>query len=567
MAASIHSTAAAAGAGSVSAPNPSRAWAGRGLRGAPALDAEAPTGLQQIAWCSALAWLYLYMSDIRILWDRPLHLLVAPILVGAALPCFAGLSRRVLMLGGVLLLLWVYQGAVSREFQWRNLVELGLGVYFFSLTPFRTGWGTRWLGAGLGAYFAASFFLFLATVFLPDIRDWRAWLYLRSEKTLASLENVALTEEAMTVQQGGFTPYLHLFGYQISAGIGLLVALATLQRGVRAWAWYGPVALGVVTLFLAGQRSAFLGLAIAGLAVIVLLRRFWMAAGLIAVLGVLMFVVAETSTGVSDLREYNVVERMQSSDSDFGSRLELQWWAFCQVFSHPFGLIGAGIDYFEVAPDLLGTRVVAPHNGYITRLLLFGWPVGLLTVVMFGLIFRMGRATWRRYDGTPGAALEVTALLGLLGAMANALFHNASFATFNAETLTLLFLYAVGFSLREHGSADARLAAATADGVAPAAKVTEASTDTDDEDDEDDDEGAEAGDGNAVVAAGSDDDDADGDEDDEDADDAPAAGRRLGRPRSPMARGAASVKDPLSESKPSSRSIAPPQTPGSNLQP
>src|SRR5678816_693537 len=152
------------------------------------------SGLQHVGWLSAVLWLCLYMSDIRILWDRPLHLIVAPFLVAASWPCFQGFSRRVILLGSVLSALWIYQGMVSLDFQWRNLAELMLAIYFFSLSPFRTRWGLRWLALAIGAFFVASFVLFLATVFSPSVRDWRAWLYLSSEKTLASLENVALTE-------------------------------------------------------------------------------------------------------------------------------------------------------------------------------------------------------------------------------------------------------------------------------------------------------------------------------------------------------------------------------------
>ncbi len=409
----------------------------------------APNGLQLVAWASALTWLCLYLADLRLLWDRPFHLIAAPVLAVLAWPCFAGLQRRVGALGLVLLVLWLYQGVISLSFQWRNLAEIALGVYFFSLTPFRTSWGTRWLALGLGAFFAASFFLFLATVYLPAVRDWRSVLYLTSEKTLASLENGALTEEAMTVQQGGFTPYLHLFGYQISAGLALVFALATLRGSRACWLWFGPTALGVMTLFLAGQRSAFLGFLIAFAGVILLRRRFWTGLLLTGGLGLLVALVIYASEGVGDLREYNVVDRVQAGDSDFTSRLALQWWALRESLVHPFGLVGAGLDYFEIAPDLLGPRIVAPHNGYLTRLLLFGWPVGFLTVFMFWVILRMGRASWRRYDGSPDAIMEMTMFLTLVSVMANALFHNASFATFNPETLVTLYLYGACYSRRD----------------------------------------------------------------------------------------------------------------------
>lgn len=409
---------------------------------------EVPNGLQVVAWASALIWLCLYLADLRLLWDRPFHLLAAPVLAVLAWPCFAGLQRRVAGLGLVLLVLWLYQGVISLSFQWRNLAEIALGVYFFSLSPFRTSWGPRWLAFGLGMFFAASFLLFLATVYVPAVRDWRSVLYLTSEKTLASLENGALTEEAMTVQQGGFTPYLHLFGYQISAGLALVFALATLRGGRASWLWFGPTALAVMTLFLAGQRSAFLGFLIAFAGVILLRRRLWTGLLLTAGLGVLVAIVIYASEGVGDLREYNVVDRVQAGDSDFTSRLALQWWALRESLVHPFGLIGADLDYFEIAPDLLGPRIVAPHNGYLTRLLLFGWPVGLLTAFMFWLILRMGRASWRRYDESPDARLEMTLFLTLVSVMANALFHNASFATFNPETLVTLYLYTVCYSRR-----------------------------------------------------------------------------------------------------------------------
>ncbi len=407
-------------------------------------------GMEIVAWSSALVWLCLYMADFRVLWDRPLHLLVAPVLVAMAWPCFAGFSRRIVGLGGVLLALWIYQGLISLSFQWRNLVELGLGIYFFSLTPFRTAWGTRWLTMALGLFFAGSFLFFLATVFAPAVREWRSAVYLTSETTLASLENGALTEEAMTVQQGGFTPYLHLFGYQIAAGLALVFALAALDRARFAWLWFGPTALGVLTLFLAGQRSAILGFFVACVGVIALRRRVWIGVGLGVGLAVLVGVVIHVSSGVTDLREYNVIDRVQTGESDFGARLELQWWALRESLTHPFGLIGAGLDYFDIAPDLLGPRIVAPHNGYLTRLLLFGWPVGLLTLFMFWIIVRLGMASWRRFDGSREATLEMTVLLALVSVMANALFHNASFATFNPETLITLYLFAACHDRRRH---------------------------------------------------------------------------------------------------------------------
>jgi hypothetical protein len=81
------------------------------------------------------------------------------------------------------------------------------------------------------------------------------------------------------------------------------------------------------------------------------------------------------------------------------------------------------------------------------------------------MIYRMGRSSWNNYDGSTDAAMELAALLALLGVMSNALFHNASFTTFNADTLVMLFLYAA-CSLRRQSDTETATAMPTAQDTA-----------------------------------------------------------------------------------------------------
>jgi hypothetical protein len=398
-------------------------------------------------------WLWLYCADLRLIWDQPLHLLIAPVVLGMTLDRARFPTRNMLVLWGLLLSALVYQSVVDKQLMSRELLELAMLGYVFSLSPLRTDNGVARIGNAMAAFYVVSMTLFLLTVFVPGASEIRAALYMTSVKRMAAVDDEVLETAAQALEQGGLSFFLHNFGYQLASAAAYFVALASAGKGTGTVRWTAAVVLSAVSILLAGQRSAVVGAVCALLLVMTIVRR----ARALVVLAVVAIVAWTTSElgGFNDVRSYNTLGRLETY-SDTESRLTLQAWALTAALEYPLGIVGAGVNYAEIAPvhDMRGP--VAPHNGYVTRLLWFGWPIALFVGAIFRALWLMARRTITAGASRASSVWEVASLAALASVMINALFHNASFVTFHSDTLTMMFLYAGAWS-----ASRASLAAAT----------------------------------------------------------------------------------------------------------
>jgi hypothetical protein len=351
--------------------------------------------------------------------------------------------RSILVLGGLLLAGLVYQSLIGGQLMARGISELTMLVYLFSLRPLPTRAGIARVGAAMAAFYVISMTLFLLTVFVPGASEVRAALYMSSAKRMAGLEDELLESATHLVEQGGLSFYLHNFGYQLACAAAFFIALAASDKGLRATKWTAAAALSAFTILLAGQRSALAGAACALLFVMLAVRRS-RAFAVMAIIAAIGWATAELG-GFDDVRAYNTLGRLQTY-SDTESRLSLQAWALATSLAYPLGIVGAGVSYDEIAP-MFGMRgALAPHNGYVTRLLWFGWPIALFVGAVVRVLWSMARRTIRVHLNRARSVWELASLAGLGAVMVNALFHNASFVTFNADTLAMMFLYAGAFT-------------------------------------------------------------------------------------------------------------------------
>lgn len=396
---------------------------------------------------SCALWLWLYMADFHVNPTMPVYALAAPVLVILTLPFRRRPGRMVGGLAAILLMNFLYQKLVSPADSVRPAFALVMLVYFFSMAPLRTENGLRTLAIGFGLFFAASFTLFLLTLYFDQARVFRSIIYAHVEDELIAEFG---REQAMSMgfEQGGLTGLLFIFGYQVASGLVFLLGLMLLSRGLARWAWTAAFLASVGTLLLMGERSS---LAACGTGILVLLwaTRRWGYTVLVtaAILVAAWFLMLHIDK-VEDLRGGNVFSRMLG-ESDIADRLGLQVWALRKVIEYPQGLGLAKVDYWDLLARERPQFMASPHNGYVTRLLLYGWPVGIFTVMVLVRLVRMARASVRAHGVGMLSGLEVMALSALAAVMGNGLLHNDSFVTFNPDTLAMLFFYAACFETRE----------------------------------------------------------------------------------------------------------------------
>jgi hypothetical protein len=202
--------------------------------------------------------------------------------------------------------------------------------------------------------------------------------------------------------------------------------------------------VGGLAMVVAGQRSSLVSVVIGVGLLLLVARKIKGVLLMFGALAVAWLVLSPQINDLEDMRSYNLVTRMDQGSDDLSMRVNIQLWAAGQIPSYPFGVVGAGLDYKALAPVYggTGTRVIAPHNGFITRTLLYGWPVLILLAILAVHVLKMARESVCDQRFGEHLYLEWTCLGGVVAGSVNALFHNASVLSFQEETLVCLFLYA-----------------------------------------------------------------------------------------------------------------------------
>lgn len=243
----------------------------------------------------------------------------------------------------------------------------------------------------------------------------------------------------------GLSPYIFLFGYQLAAAVPLLTVLFLSEKkaGWKAL-WAGGSVLCIAAMALLAERSVVLASLIAILFYLYRKRRLKAAFAVVSVL-----LISFTVMRMFDAQ--NIFTRVKDSGSisEGFDRIWLQLTGLTVAFKNPLGLMLTGGSWadevYSSGADFStwGGIEIGVHNSYIGRVIAYGWAFGaLMLVVMLRLARGIGtvlRNNSPRPKGTSGYA-DATAA-SLLSVLMQAIFHNSSIFTFNATSITALFLF------------------------------------------------------------------------------------------------------------------------------
>ena len=257
----------------------------------------------------------------------------------------------------------------------------------------------------------------------------------------------------------GLTPRQHGLGY-VSCGALAYAALSLVlaARGRRTTASVLLLllaGLSLATLYYSLQRSAVLG-AVAGLGLLYLGPFKATLSTRLPFVLVLLVISAGSiiPTAVSEFTKppADIVTKAMASQ-DYGFRIGLQIQALNLTLQGPLGLAASGKTWADdgflpVAEryDLAGIKPLAPHNGYLSVLLNYGWVgAGLVITFLVSAANTILRVVRQPAD-TPGfsaktAAVVAASTFGLL--FIQSMFHNASVMT--REPVSMAFVTMLGY--------------------------------------------------------------------------------------------------------------------------
>jgi len=277
---------------------------------------------------------------------------------------------------------------------------------------------------------------------------------------------------ALTIARGfrtGLTPRQHGLGYVSCAALAYAaLSLILAARGRRQTAnvlLLALAALSLATLYYSLQRSAVLGAA-AGLGLLylgpfkaTLSTRLPFVLLLVAISAgsILPAAVSEFTKPPADI----VTKSLAAQDYNF--RIGLQLQALNLALQCPLGLTASGKNWADdgflpVAEryDLAGMRPLAPHNGYLSVLLSYGWVGAVLVITFLASTATTILRVVRQPADTPGFPAKIAAVIaastfGLL--FIQSMFHNAS--VMNREPVCMAFVTMLGYLAvyRLHGRA------------------------------------------------------------------------------------------------------------------
>jgi hypothetical protein len=307
----------------------------------------------------------------------------------------------------------------------------------------------RTISITLAVFTTVSGLISLALIAEPTLIELRRWTYPVDALNIASFEERnGINANVDHILAVGLTNGIVPFGYQLAMGFPFV--WYEFQRSARGMVLASGLGLIVVfaSIFLLGQRSAFLGIGLA-LATFFVIRSTL----LLNVRTLLVVAVSVTALSVSISREFTNGDRgsfnlfsKQSSemtrDTEFYGRANQQWWAVTQIPQYPLGTIGHDVKYAAIAPLVDGDSI-APHNGFISPILFFGWPM-LAFVLVIVLIVGRSILNCRCRQALRNATINecyVTPFIGSLIAVAcNGFFHNAGVLTFEPASVLAVFL-------------------------------------------------------------------------------------------------------------------------------
>lgn len=351
----------------------------------------------------------------------------------------------------LLLICWLYQyiisfvlssGGTLIDMQLIEIVGIFCGItYFVKGNNERAIWATRILASVL----IISMVWFVAEVAYRDLSLVRVFIYYSvlqgyGEKVLAGA----------VAYPNGLSQLLFLFGYQVSVAVPLTIMLFLIDKG-KTWRVFWGIGsiVSLLAMMYAGERSVLLSAAIA-LALFLYSRRQFKPAVLILTLSLLtIFIVSHVEI---DLGQNLLLHRIQDEESkgEAFARVKLQLIGLKVALKNPLGLkvtggrwgdeaLSAGADF-----EALGGEETAVHNGYLGRIIPYGWIFGVLMAVVFFHLYKLMKSVSLFVQTNKERAQYAQAVsFCLIALLIQASFHNSSLFNFNAVSVTIALLLSV----------------------------------------------------------------------------------------------------------------------------
>ncbi|MDD3662591.1 MAG: hypothetical protein PHT84_01860 [Candidatus Pacebacteria bacterium] len=250
----------------------------------------------------------------------------------------------------------------------------------------------------------------------------------------------------------------HIFSYHLTALTMALIMINFFTSGKKLIISLILLTTSLLCVFLIGQRALTISI-IAGM-ILVFLRRNALPAINIKMLLLFLFIVpiiivmSDTFTKpISDVATWGLIQKItdETMQSELISRITLQWEVLKIIFEYPQGLTIAGIDYEYLIYNLNNSlfdawgRVIAPHNGFLTPIVDYGWALMLLIIMVVYKIAKIcKKLLFLKFEESRDLNyLNYIFCITLISLLLNALGHNATFT--NYEPATLIFIF---FTLR-----------------------------------------------------------------------------------------------------------------------
>ena len=294
----------------------------------------------------------------------------------------------------------------------------------------------------IASFFFISFLVFISTLLFDSGIHFRDFLYSNLDVTKYEGE---IGLDSIQFRQGGLAYFLFTFGYQIAGGTVLLLGLAMALKGKNKMFWAMASIIAVTTLFVAGQRSATVGVSVGIILMIPFskVRRpaLNLAVVLFLLIGSYMLISKTSSYRSTKNTSYGRLLSDNPANHDILPRLSAQLIGAKMIAMNPLGIRNTNISFANEVIMVTGFSIPSVHNGYIGPVLSMGWIFGIITFMVVIRILRMSKSTLKLPRTNINNMVERIIMASLISVMINALFHNPSIFSFSSESLVLLFLY------------------------------------------------------------------------------------------------------------------------------
>ncbi|MBM2832895.1 MAG: hypothetical protein HW406_56 [Candidatus Brocadiaceae bacterium] len=350
----------------------------------------------------------------------------------------------------LLLICWLYQYIITADFsemgtmidmQAIEIVGIFCGVNcFVKNNGERAIWATRILALVL----IISMAWFLAEVVYRDLALVRAFIY---ASVLQTYGTRALAEA--TVYPNGLSQLLFLFGYQVSVSVPLTIILFSIEKG-KVWKifWGIGCIVSLLAMICAAERSVMLAAASAVTFFLYSRKQIKFAVLLLALSLLTLFIFSH----LEGSHEKHLMYRLQDEESgaEAFARLKLQLVGLVVIVKNPLGLTLTGRNWTDEVWsaggnfDAWGGEETAVHNGYLGRVIPYGWIYGvLMAVVLLHLCKLIKKVSLFAKKNKERAQYAQAVSFSLIGVLIQACFHNASLFNFNAVSVTIALLLSV----------------------------------------------------------------------------------------------------------------------------